>query len=190
MDSDSPRAPTASSRGQWVVIGMFALALAATALAWWWNYQRGQRALAFFGPQAARLIRSAPHVEILVLRPADGEEARDSEEADTIVLSGSRHPIERRIDISHASGLLNARSSLLDDASYAAEPPGTLAPQSIHEVIRFADGDHEALIAITEPAGLLENLSSGKSLPLVSKTASGWRSFLARHTANRSPAKR
>ena len=45
--------------------GLLGIATAAAALAWWWNFERGRKALAFYGAQTARLIRTAPRVEIL-----------------------------------------------------------------------------------------------------------------------------
>ena len=91
-------------RGKLAVLTMFAVALAAATFAWWWNYNRGKRALEFYGPQAAQLIRTAPQVEILFVgppRPADaGSAAVD-------LVPGGRIVV-RKIDISKAPGLIHA----------------------------------------------------------------------------------
>jgi hypothetical protein len=49
--------------------------------------------------------------------------------------------------------------------------------------VRFADDNGEAYIAITEPDGCVSDLSQGKSIPLMKKTANGWRQFIARNVA-------
>src|SRR5437870_2908986 len=95
MESAAPRNPVRSSgSGQALVLAMFGLAVLAATFAWWWNYNRGRQSLEFFGAEGATLIRTAPQVEYLRSEP------------------------ESSINISKAPGLLNARASLLSDASY------------------------------------------------------------------------
>jgi hypothetical protein len=165
-------------RGKLAVLAMLALAALAAAFAWWWNYNRGREALEFYGPEAAHLIRAAPTVEILIVA---GPEARHSP-IGLIPRAGSPLRVYRSIDISRAPGLLHARGSLLDDASYRLEA-GKIAPpsSSFTEVVRFADGNKELLLAITYPDGSVLDISRGKSMQLVKKTAEGWRSFLKRN---------
>src|SRR5438128_2232722 len=85
--------PGASS-GQRAVLAMLAIGILAAVFSWLWNYNRERQSLEFYGPQAATLIRTAPQVEVLRPEP------------------------EANIDISKAPGLINARASLLSDASY------------------------------------------------------------------------
>src|SRR6476620_10123177 len=80
--------------GRTLVLAMLGLAVLASIFAWGWNYSRGRKSLELYGPEAATLIRTAPKVEVL------------------------REPHESNIDISRAPGLINARASLLSDASY------------------------------------------------------------------------
>ena len=169
------------SSGQAAVIGMLALAVLAAGFAWLWNFNRGRISLDFYGPQAARLIRTSPQVEILIV---GGPESADGAQStsDFIAMHGRQQPVFRRIDISRAPGLLNARTSLLDDASYATESSDVSA-QSFSELVRFSDGKSEVLLAITDPDGLVEDVSRGKSMQLIKKTADGWRAFIDRNTA-------
>src|SRR5436309_633792 len=101
-------------RGPFVVLSMIAIAVVAAAFTWWWNFQRGQKALEFYGPTAATLIRTAPRVEL----SRDGEPLRD---------------------ISKAKGLVNARTSLLDDASYEWISTDQLVRPDFS--LRFTDAD-------------------------------------------------
>ena len=150
-------------RGKLAVLAMFALAVVAATFAWWWNYRRGERCLAFYGSEAATLIRTAQTVEIVELDPAAGDLA-----------------ISRRIDISRAPGLLNARAALLDDASFdwSAPPP---EPASGTRLVRFAEGDREVLLRLDSARRSLEIVPAGKSAVLDQKTSDGWRQFLERY---------
>src|SRR5262249_48288752 len=117
----SSRQPISSRGGQLVVLAMLVVATLAATFAWWWNYSRGDQALEFFGPEGALLIRTAPHVSLLA--------ASESPE----------------IDLSRAPGLLNARASLLADASFQwTEPQGNVAPAEW--AVRFRRGDHSVTV--------------------------------------------
>jgi hypothetical protein len=168
-------------RGKLAVLAMFALAAFAAGFAWWWNMGRGRRALEFFGPETAELIRTAPNVEIITIRWRDPE--------GELFIAGNRVAVQAQIDISRAPGLLHARTSLLNDASYRPEPLEGVAQRST-EIIRFADGERETMVAMSAEDGVVHNLTSQRSLQFVEKTAKGWRSFLQRQLQNvkQSPA--
>jgi len=142
---------SAAAPGQVVVIAMLAVALAAATFAWWWNFQRGRRALEFFGPEAATLIRTSPSVELL----------RDNE------------PVR---DISKATGLLNARTSLLGDASYQWTSEGQFAKSDA--TLRFSEGERSVLVSFDFEDGTIS--VNGKTAVLSQKTAEGWRRYLER----------
>ncbi len=93
-----------------MILGMFAMAVLAAAAAWWAQYAKGRQALAFWGADAAWLIRQADDIELWVFEPplsvADGPLAID-ESAITL-----------RRDLSHARGIAHARQALIVDASY------------------------------------------------------------------------
>src|SRR3954469_7082023 len=153
MASDAPpeRSKQGAPRGQFLVIAMLGVAVAAATFAWWWNFQRGRKALEFYGPAAATLIRTAPKVEL----SRDGEPVRD---------------------ISKAKGLLNARTSLLGDASYQWNAEGQFANSDA--TLRFTDGERSVLVSFD-----FENqtISANRKIVLLSqKTADGWRIYLER----------
>jgi hypothetical protein len=150
-------------RGKIAVLSMFALAIGAATFAWFWNYRRGERCLAFYGSEAATLIRTAPTVEILEVDPADPL------------------AVTRRIDISHAPGLLNARAALLDDASFiwgARPEPAEVNPTRL---LRFANADREVRLRLNRERLSLEILPDGNSAVLDAKTSAGWQQFLDRY---------
>ncbi len=164
-------------RGKLAVVTMFAVALAAAAFAWWWNYSRGQRALEFYKPKAAHLIRTAPQVEILFVGPPGRADAANSP-VDSVPGWGT---VIRKIDISKAPGLIHARTALLDDASYERHVPPTL--QSFGPFfVRFRDGRDEVVLMFGWPDGRIIVVGSeDRSEQLIRKTADGWLGFIERN---------
>ena len=164
MNEPATRAARSTDhQGKYAVIAIVGVGIVAAAFGWYWNVHRGRGTLAFYGPEAASLIRSAPTVEILVPPSNQGAKTRE-------------------IDISRAPGLLNARSSLLDDASYEwnKAPADDSAGGSV--VIRFRSPRNEAMLRLDFDARTVRVLPDGKKATLVKKTAEGWRAFVARHT--------
>lgn len=176
-----------SARGQWVVLALVLLGLAAAAVAWVWNYTRSRRALAFWGPETALLLRRAPTIELLLLeRPlSSGEAAADA--AGQIVLAGQRWKVRDRIDLSRTPGILNARTSLLQDASFLDQTPQAYRGPLPRVLLRFAEGSAEAWVGFDLEAGLAIVPTRGLALHLAPKTAAGWRDFLRRQQAQAGP---
>jgi hypothetical protein len=147
-------------RGKLAVLTMFGVAAAMAAFGWWWNYSRGQRCLAFYGSEAAALIRTAPKVEIITSSPG----------GETGV-----------IDISQAPGLLNARTSLLDDASFQWAVPPAATATSDRQRLRFARGDREITLLLDFGNKTITVEKSGSAATLDEKTSHGWQRFIGRH---------
>jgi hypothetical protein len=105
--------------GKYLIIGVFAVALAAAAAAWVARYNATHRVAKFFGPTHVRLIREAPIVEDY------GETIRQ---------------------ISTAPGLLHLRTALLEDRSYNW-PPKPYSPDMTwdHALIFRGIGDNAPL---------------------------------------------
>src|SRR5262245_52627297 len=161
-NADSGRAQTPAGAGKTAVLAMLAVGVVAAVFAWWWNYNRGHKALEFFGAESATLIRTAPKVEIL--RPEPG----------TV------------IDISKAPGLINARASLLSDASYdwsAAAP----AQQSPLFSVRFSRGERSVVVTFDFENRTVTNAGTQRMAMLLPKTADGWRQYLARRVESQQP---
>jgi hypothetical protein len=148
--------PATPIRGRLVVAVLLGLGVAAAGFAWWWNYERGRKTLDFYGPQGAALIRLAPSVEIL--GGPDGV-----------------------IDISRAPGLLNARTSLLSDASYVWEAAEHTAGQASRGTgVRFRRGEQSLVVEFDFERGTIRNTDNGRVAQLSQKTAEGWRSYVER----------
>ena len=156
MASERPPATTAApASGRLLVVGIFGLAILASGFAWWWNFNRGRRALELYGAEGATLIRTAPVVQ--VLRP-------DS---------------ERNLDISRAPGLINARASLLSDASYVWSA-GELRQDSPLFSVRFSKGERSIDVVFDFENETISNSVTQRVAKLKNKTAEGWISYLAR----------
>ena len=164
MDSSELREPSKSASGQFVVAIIFAIALVGAAFAWWWNYHRGDQALEFFGAEGAKLIRTAPKVEYL------------------------RSPPEEPIDISGAPGLLNARTSLLSDASYDWSAANAVL-ESPQFSVRFSRGRSHVVVAFDFENRTIQSSATGRTAKLIPKTADGWRTYLARQIEPAAPVK-
>ena len=156
IDSQESRRKQASAgAGQRTVLAIMAVAVLAAGFAWWWNFNRGRRSLELYGPEAATLIRTAPKVEILRSAP------------------------DAAIDISKAPGLLNARTSLLSDASYdwsTTQPP----QQSPLFSVRFSRGGKSVVVTFDFENQTINNSATEQTVTMNPKTADGWRKYLAR----------
>lgn len=130
--ADSPAAPFPPAEpgvsGKWVILGILALAFVAASGSWWFRYNATHRAVEFWGPQAARLIRDAPRVDFFSLR---NEEAGSPSITASIPLKSDRtlYGYDQRI-ISKAHGLAHLRNALLEDRSFnwPAEVPSSDPP--------------------------------------------------------------
>lgn len=112
-------------QGKHLVVGLFGLALAAAAISFWYQYQSGRRAMAFWGGEGARLLIRAPQVAALQLVSADEKtEGRDVIHDP----AGRRWRVAERRDAEKARGLINVRRGLLLDTTYLWERE---APRSL-----------------------------------------------------------
>jgi hypothetical protein len=134
---------------------MFGLAILASVFAWWWNFNRGRRSLELYGAEGAMLIRTAPKVEVLRAEP------------------------EGNIDISRAPGLINARASLLSDASYEWSAADVRQDSPLFSV-RFSRGERSIDVTFDFENETIWNSATQRVAKLKKKTAEGWRSYLAR----------
>jgi hypothetical protein len=167
-------------RGKLAVLTMFAVALAAAAFAWWWNYSRGQKCLAFYGADAALLIRTAKDVELIELSP---ESDRPEDPAvDRMVVNGQTYLFDRITTISQAKGLIHARASIVDDTSFRWDAQQRDCASHVPYAIRFLSDDYNkrATLAFDFGCRRVWYVEQQKSVELIPKVAEGWESFLSR----------
>jgi len=143
------------TQGQFVVGAMLLVALLMATIAWVVNYNRGRRALDFYGPEGAILLRKAPIVEYLRSEP-DGP-----------------------IDLSKAPGLINARASLLSDASYDWSASDVVQESPLFSV-RFRKGEQTLVITFDFENRTVHASTTERTAKLDKKTSDGWQSYLAR----------
>lgn len=126
------RARPATHSGAGLVVSLLLLGVAAATLAI--VFQRGQtrRCLAFYGPDVARRVASAPVVEAWWLASGDAE--------------GRLEP-DARIDVSKAPGLVHLRRGLVEDANFrwdadAGPVAGELPAERWDVALVFSDPAH------------------------------------------------
>jgi len=89
--------------GTLLVLGILALAVGLAAFAVWFQWSQTRRCLAFFGPQVAAAIQTAPRVEAWRLAPGGTPAA----------VRGSAPA-----DVSQSRGLVHLRHGLVEDSNY------------------------------------------------------------------------
>jgi hypothetical protein len=166
--------------GKLVVLSIFVIALLMAAFAWWWNRQQGWRALEFWGKDSALAIRDGKKVELLQLRPKNGRLV-DLEAFDIVETK----------DISQAQGLIHARHSLLQDASFdwniKAVGISQTEPRDLFAV-RFTRQDVITTIVFLDlSGGWIFHSESGREIVLNDKARSGWQTFISRYFPNEAP---
>jgi hypothetical protein len=153
--------------GKLLIIALFIAALAAASASWWFRYQATHRSAQFWGPEAARLIRDAPHVELLALRangparmmlqpaepakndsPPPAGSPTSHSPAEEIRLGQATWTIDARRDISNAPGLTHLRNALLEDRSFTWGPFLSDHDEQWTTAIVFRDGDENQPLTI------------------------------------------
>ncbi|HEY4234349.1 MAG TPA: hypothetical protein VGM76_13035 [Lacipirellulaceae bacterium] len=148
--------------GKLLIIAMFVVALAAASASWWFRYAATHRAAQFWGPEAARLIRDAPIVELLSLQStpwqvlrssasiSDHEQAasKSSSVIEEIRLGNATLKITARGDISNAPGITHLRSALLEDRSFDWGPFVSDHDEQWTTAILFRESDESQPLTI------------------------------------------
>ncbi len=166
-------------RGKYAVVAMLTVGLVFASFGWWWNLQRSKRTLEFWGPEAAQIIRQGPKVTALRLT----DDATSSIVLDVTKLPNSL--VSEQKEISTVPGLLHARNSLLDDASFAWETPPPNEPRWTH-ALQFENAQQLRVTILfdLEQSCLrfVESPSDRNVLPFVPKSKQAWRTaFGARY---------
>jgi hypothetical protein len=109
-----------NASGKFVIIGILIAAAAAAGTAWWFRYSATREATEFWGPDAAAMIRDAPHVALIALEPGK-DSPQDLSTSDAVVEIGNQlFAVKKRWDISSAPGLSHLRNALLEDRTFVS----------------------------------------------------------------------
>ncbi len=164
--------------GKLAIVVILMVALCMAGYAWWYRYQQGREARAFWGREATLLIGQARQVELLRLRPAD-ESAADSE-SERVDIAGRAFAIVERIDVSRARGLLHARDALIDDDSFVWDQPRGNGESQWEFAFRFSDGQQHATVTLDFACRRVLLIEGEQEATIVALTANGLRELVDR----------
>jgi hypothetical protein len=137
-----------------VVAIMLAAALGLAAFAVWFQWRQTRRCLDFYGGDVARLVQTAPRVELWRLAPTAEPSSPEPRE---------------RIDVSQAPGLVHVRRGLVEDANFAWDSPPApglpqtwslalaffAVPEATPAVLMFDTGDEAPAVAVAGRTGIM-----------------------------------
>ena len=176
-------------RGKLVVASILLLALGLAVFAWYWRWQQGHRAAEVWGPEASRLIRGARQTELLLLRPIaekrntespDGEPESQSGPVQTLSISDAEYEVVATFDLARSPGLIHARHSLTEDASFVWPPAmDDCAPHWTHAML-LIDDDRSAIVAFEFECQLVCLVERQRVMEVVPRIAAGFQRVFER----------
>lgn len=168
-------------RGPWVIVSIFAMALAMAAYAWQVQRVRGRQVLVYLGWEHAERIGGAPTVELWDLRPLSSSSTPADpplREIRMLDIAGASHVMERRTDLSMASGIVHARQALLDDATFRWPAVLGAPPATWQVALRFEQNGRETLLVFDLDRGLVRLTDKNMSLRMKPAIRNGFRRYL------------
>lgn len=183
-------------RGKLVVAAILAVALGLAVFAWYWRWQQGHRAAAFWGAEVSQLIRGARRTELLVLEPADAEAgqpvqaAEPADAASSLSIDGARYRIASTLDLSNSPGLIHARHSLTEDASFIWNPSSAECEPRWTHALRLSENDQAATLAFDFECNRIYLVEQDKSISVLLRITEGFQRIVQRaEAAQASPAR-
>lgn len=165
-------------RGIALVGGIFFLAAILSGYAWWHQWHRGRGALAFWGADAALVVRVAKQVECWILT----DDAGKAENLPPISLpSGQLRYVAQVTDAADWGGLVHLRQALIDDPSYRTftADPSVIEPTHGWDIaLRFTAGKREAVVVFDVESGCVYHVRGGRVAQLNEFVANGLRKYL------------
>jgi hypothetical protein len=159
--------------GKLAIATILAAAAAAAGVAWWYQFQQGRRALAYWVADGAFLIRRASKVELMGLGDVSpsGEDDRETVFGRTVI---------SRRNLARARGLVHARQALITDASFDWD--SSAVDPSWEYAMRFADEGRETIIAFDLASGAARAVDQPAPLKLGPTLQLGVREFFTEQT--------
>ena len=172
-------------RGKVVVVSMLVLGLGLAVFAWQWNRSRGRYAAEFWGAETAKLIRSAPKVEVFKLEVAFTQTPQQIPgkplvQLPVLIADDTWWSVLESKDVSKAPGLLHARNALLEDASFKREHPSGADPL-YKFAVRFSEGEKQTTLFLDPDTRQIRSDRNPANGELVPKVAEGWRKAFERY---------
>jgi hypothetical protein len=159
--------------GKLLILAMLAAGVLAAASSWLFRFGATHEAAQYWGPEAVRLIRDAPNVELVELDPA-----------------AESFQVAARRNISAAPGMTHLRHALLEDRSFHSFDVPLVTPPAWHWAIEFRDGDDSAALLFSEDCAAT-TLDGAATRPVASAApiAAGLREVFAEFAAPARPAR-
>lgn len=175
-------------RGKLAVVAIVAVALGLATFAWYWRWHAGHRAAAFWGPEVALLIRGAPKAELLLLKPLEEPQESDSDELDSLPengagrlsIGGRSYAIAESVDLANTPGLIHARHSLAEDASFVWDPPADECPGDWTHAMRLEGNGSSAVLAFDFECRRIALVEENKVVTVVARISDGFQRVFQR----------
>jgi hypothetical protein len=163
------------NRGKLAVLSMLLVAFALAAFALWWNVTGGRKTLEFWGQEGgARIISPQAAVVLLWLEPV-GEDAV----GERLSIGGRSYAVVAQADVTGARGLVHARHSLLEDASFDWDANTTAGDYRV--AAKFRDAGGTTTVAFDFEGEQLAYVEAGSEKRGAAKIMTGWKTFSHRH---------
>ena len=161
--------------GKLLIVGILGVALAAAGFAWWFQFSRGQRALAYWGGETASIIRHGDAAELFLIATSGNGESLE--------VDGQNYVMLREISLDAAPGFVHARHALIDDASYRWDDPPPDAIVWTHAVAFDNQQGQVVWTVISLDDGVLRQLEGSRPLVMSEKLQAGLKQFFAEQLA-------
>jgi hypothetical protein len=161
--------------GKLVTIILVALGLGMASFAWWFQFSRGQRALAYWQGENAAVIRHGTAAELLVLQAPSEQSQGEGEQ--WLLIDGSKVRIVQRVRLNDAPGFVHARHALIDDGSYQWEQAAAGEVSWSHALEFENEAGRQVTVLISLPGGYLRPIEGERALVMSEKLQRGLRVF-------------
>jgi hypothetical protein len=153
-----------NNRGKLVILGILAVAVAASCFAVYYQYRAQDHAMDLWGNTSARLIAESPQVEVLLLGAETDVESEPSDDAPARVESGDMAwKVAASTDAMGAKGIANVRRALVMDTTYDWDMAEALPPPEWKYAMTFSDGKDWATVLFDFESGQVALTGSRKT---------------------------
>ncbi len=156
---------------------MLAVAIALAVFAWYWRWQHGHRTAELWGPETLLLIRSAPQATLLTLETAADPEAPTGE---SLSVAGRTYPVAATVDLANVPGLIHARHSLTEDASYEWAPPADNCQPVWTHALRLTSDKRTTTLLFDFDCHFIGKEEAGAVAEVVPRISAGWQRVFER----------